>query len=140
LCRLIGRADLLDDPRFADVRRQDPNRGALAAILAEEMRRRPAAEWESLLADQVPAARVRSLAEALIDSDAAGRGVVVEADWPSVAGRVAIPLTAHQANVDGPALDRAPPRLGEDTDAVLREAGLDTSEIATLRASGAVGR
>ncbi|MEO3471793.1 CaiB/BaiF CoA-transferase family protein [Roseomonas sp. CAU 1739] len=140
LCRLIGRADLLDDPRFADVRRQDPHRTALATILADEMRRRPAAAWEALLADHVPAARVRSLAEALADSDAAGRGVVADAPWPSASGRIAMPLAAHHANIDGPALDRAPPRLGEDTDAVLREAGLDDDEITDLRASGALGR
>ncbi|WP_170984898.1 CaiB/BaiF CoA-transferase family protein [Roseomonas sp. AR75] len=139
LCRRIGRADLLDDPRFADVRRQDPHRAALSEILAAEMRRRPAAEWEALLADTVPAARVRSLVEALNDSDAAGRGVVAEAPWPSASGRVAIPVAAWRAAADGPSLDRAPPRLGEDTDAVLAEAGLEPDEIATLRASGALG-
>jgi crotonobetainyl-CoA:carnitine CoA-transferase CaiB-like acyl-CoA transferase len=139
LCRRIGRADLLEDARFADVRRQDPHRAALAEILAAEMRRRPAAEWEALLADAVPAARVRSLAEALDDSYAAGRGVVAEAPWPSASGRVAIPVAAWRAEQDGPSLDRAPPRLGEDSDAVLAEAGLGPDEIATLRASGALG-
>ena len=139
LCRLIGRADLLADPRFADVRRQDPHRAALADILAAEMRRRPAAEWEALLAATVPAARVRTLAEALADSDAEGRGVVARAPWPSASGEIAIPLAAHRADVDGPRLDRAPPRLGEDTDAVLRDAGLAAEEIAALRATGALG-
>jgi len=139
LCRLIGRPDLLEDPRFADVRRQDPHRAALAAILADEMRRRPAAEWEALLADQVPAARVRSLAEALAESDAVARGTIVDAPWPSSSGQVAIPLAAHRADADGPRLDRAPPRLGEDTDAVLREAGMTAFEIAALRADGVLG-
>jgi crotonobetainyl-CoA:carnitine CoA-transferase CaiB-like acyl-CoA transferase len=140
LCRLIGRQDLLADPRFADVRRQDPHRAALAAILADEMRRRPAAEWESLLAEEVPAARVRSLAEALADSDAEGRGVVAHAPWPSASGEVALPLAAFRADTDGPALDRAPPRLGQDTEAVLREAGLTEDEIATLLAEGVLGQ
>jgi crotonobetainyl-CoA:carnitine CoA-transferase CaiB-like acyl-CoA transferase len=139
LCRLIGRADLLEDPRFADVRRQDPHRAALAAILAVEMRKRPAAEWEALLADAVPATRVRTLAEALADSDAAGRGVVQRIPWPSAAGAIDIPVAAYRADTDGPALTRAPPSLGEDTDAVLREAGLTPADIATLRATGALG-
>jgi crotonobetainyl-CoA:carnitine CoA-transferase CaiB-like acyl-CoA transferase len=139
LCRLIGRADLLADPRFADVKKQDPHRAALAAILAEEMRRRPAAEWEALLADHVPAVRVRQLAEALAESDARGRGVVADAPWPSASGRIAIPRAAWQAEVDGPAMDRAPPPLGADTDAVLAEAGITPDEIAKLRAAGALG-
>jgi len=138
LCRLIGRADLLDDPRFADVRSQDPHRAALAAILAAEMRRRSAAAWEALLADHIPAARVRPLAEALGDGDAAGRGVLARTPWPSASGEITIPLAAWRAEVDGPALDRPAPRLGADTDAVLHEAGLTAAEIATLRASGAV--
>ena len=65
--------------------------------------------------------------------------MVARAPWPSAAGSVAIPLAAHRADVDGPRLDRAPPRLGEDTDAVLREAGLAPDDIAALRASGALG-
>lgn len=139
LCRRIGRADLLDDPRFADVRRQDPHRAALAAILAEEMRRRSAADWESLLADEVPATRVRTLAEALADSDAAGRGVLGTVPWPSARGELTIPLAAFRADADGPALDHPPPRLGADTEAVLRELGLDPTEIAALREAGALG-
>jgi formyl-CoA transferase len=33
----------------------------------------------------------------------------------------------------------APPELGQDTQAVLREAGLTDTEIAVLRESGVVG-
>lgn len=139
LCRRIGRADLLADPRFADVRRQDPHRAALTAILAEELRRRPAAEWEALLADEVPAARVRGLAEALAESGAAERGVVARMPWPSASGSVTIPLAAWRAAQDGPALDHPPPCLGQDTEAVLTDAGLTQAEITTLRASGALG-
>jgi crotonobetainyl-CoA:carnitine CoA-transferase CaiB-like acyl-CoA transferase len=139
LCRLIERTDLLEDPRFADVRRQDPHRAALAEILAAEMSRRPAVAWEELLAEHVPCARVRTLAEALDDSQGLARGVVGDAPWPSASGRVAIPLAAYRADADGPTLDRAPPRLGEDTDSVLRDAGLSPAEIAGLREAGALG-
>ena len=36
-------------------------------------------------------------------------------------------------------MDRPPPALGADTDAILTEAGLAPAEIAALRASGALG-
>jgi formyl-CoA transferase len=37
-----------------------------------------------------------------------------------------------------PAMRKAAPSLGEDTDAILRETGLADDEIAALRAQGAV--
>ena len=121
------------------MRHQDPHRAALAAIFTAEMSRRPAREWEALLADAVPAARVRNLAEALADSDAAGRGVIGHVPWPSASGSVAIPLAAFRADADGPALDHAPPGHDQHTDDVLGELGLGVGEIMRLRASGAVG-
>jgi len=38
-----------------------------------------------------------------------------------------------------PVLHRAPPTLGEHTDEVLRELGLDATALAHLRAAGVVG-
>ena len=38
----------------------------------------------------------------------------------------------------GGRLDRAPPEIGADTDAVLTEAGFGAAEIAALRANGVV--
>lgn len=58
--------------------------------------------------------------------------------WPSASGEIAIQVGAWRADTDGPALDRPPPRLGADTEAVLREAGLTQAEIAALRAAGAI--
>ena len=139
LCRLIGRLDLLGDPRFADVRLQDPHRAALEAILAAEMLKRSAADWEALLAREVPAARVRRLAEALEDSAADERGRIRTIDYPaSPTGKVTVPVAAYRADPDGPSLDSPPPRLGEHGVDILRGAGYSEAEIAALGASGAI--
>ncbi|WP_431285113.1 CaiB/BaiF CoA transferase family protein [Humitalea sp. 24SJ18S-53] len=139
LCRLIGRPDLLEDPRFADVRRQDPHRAALRAELAETLRQRPAHAWEAILAGVVPAARVRTLAEALSDSDAAGRGVVARVPWPGMDQGLAVPVAAFAAAEDGPALDVPPPGLDQDRASILDEAGFDAAAIALLEQAGAFG-
>jgi crotonobetainyl-CoA:carnitine CoA-transferase CaiB-like acyl-CoA transferase len=139
LCRLIGRPDLLEDPRFADVRLQDPHRAALATILTLEMRRRSAAEWEALLAETVPAARVRVLSEALDESDAIGRGVVRRVGIPGRDGKVAVPVAAVRADVDGPDLTRPPPGLAHDRKGILAELGLMPADITALEATGAFG-
>ena len=65
--------------------------------------------------------------------------MAVEVEHPT-AGRIRLPgvpvkFAGTPARIQGP-----PPRLGEHTDAVLRQVlGLGDAEIAELRASGALG-
>ena len=111
-CRRIGRPELLEDPRFADVREQDPHRGALAEILTEHMATRTAAEWENLLADLVPAVRVRGLDETLAFDQLDHRGVLHELEpIDGVDGALKTPVAAFTYAEDGPRVDRAPPLL-----------------------------
>ena len=49
LCRLVDRADLVTDERFADREARKANRAALNHELNAALRRRPALEWEQLL-------------------------------------------------------------------------------------------
>ena len=139
LCRRIGREDLMEDPRFKDVRLQDPYRRELEPILAAEMLKRSAAEWEALLADEVPAARVRNLSEALADTDAAGRGVLRQVPYPeSPHGGLTVPVAAYRTDADGPGIDRAPPSLGQDGREILSDLGVSVEEMENLKACGAV--
>lgn len=141
LCRLIGRPDLVRDPRFRDVNHQAAHRPALRAELAKTMATRTAAAWEELLADHVPVSRVRPLAETVASQQVASRGVLRQVDGvPEVDGPIAIPLAAFSFAHDGPAITAPPPRLGEHTDAVLAEHGFAASEIAQLLAAGVVAR
>jgi len=138
LCHLIGREDLLADRRFARVRHQDPHRAALAEEIARTMLERTAEAWEDLLAPTVPAARVRSLAEALSLPQVASRNVIAETangDQP-----MNVPMAAYRADHDGPAITRPPPGLGDDTAAVLADFGIDGAEIERLSQAGVVGR
>ena len=49
LCRLVDRADLVTDERFADREARKANRAALNHEINAALRRRPALEWEQLL-------------------------------------------------------------------------------------------
>jgi len=139
LCRRIGREDLMEDPRFKDVRLQDPHRSGLEPILAAEMLKRSAAEWEALLADEVPAARVRKLAEALEDTDAEGRGVLTRVPYEGgPEGGLMVPVAAYRAETDGPKIDSPPPKLGQDGRTILEELGISPQELGRLAACGAV--
>lgn len=139
LCGLIGRPDLCRDPRFCDVNMQDPHREALVAELEVEMARRPAAEWEALLAPHVPASRVASLGEGIERSRRNGRSTLGAVALPALGiERIEVPVSSFAYDRGGPELTRAPPELGQDTEAVLGDAGFSADEIQSLLASGIV--
>lgn len=132
----LGRPEMAKDSnpaRYADRDRE-------AALLTELLAARPAAAWEDhLQAHHVPAARVRSLPEALADPQLASRAVLHRHEAvPGAEGGVTVPLTAFTLDGAGGTVTGPPPRLGEHTDAVLAELGYSASEVAALRDGGIV--
>ncbi|GAA3349562.1 CoA transferase [Amorphoplanes nipponensis] len=84
LCRLVGRPDLIDHPRFADREARKLHRDELNKHLNDALRRRPALEWEQLLsAAGVPAARILTVAQAVAVDQVVGRGFVTELPLPA---------------------------------------------------------
>ncbi|MBI2466687.1 MAG: CoA transferase, partial [Candidatus Rokubacteria bacterium] len=68
LCRLLGRADLVADPRFATNADRVAHREALAAELQPAFRRRPAAPWLAALeAEGIAAGPVNRLDQVFAD-------------------------------------------------------------------------
>jgi crotonobetainyl-CoA:carnitine CoA-transferase CaiB-like acyl-CoA transferase len=129
----------LERPEMAkednDAREDDREREA--ALLADIIITRTADEWERFFqARHVPAARVRSMAEALDDPHVRARGVVHRHEAaPGIDGPFAVPLAAFKFAHDGPSIEAPPPRMGADTDGVLAELGYKSGEIAALRAA-----
>jgi crotonobetainyl-CoA:carnitine CoA-transferase CaiB-like acyl-CoA transferase len=120
-----------NDEREADHAREE-------ALLEQIMPTRTAAEWEDYLqARHVPAARVRTMGEAVADPQIATRGVLHRfADGaPGVDGAFTVPLAAFKFAHDGPRIDTPPPMLGQHNDEVLRDLGYDAAEIAGFRAA-----
>ncbi|GAB3213819.1 CaiB/BaiF CoA transferase family protein [Marinactinospora thermotolerans] len=138
LCRLLGRPDLVTDPRFAEREARKANRGPLQEELEEALAARSAAEWEELLAGEgVPAARVLTVAEALDLDHVAQRGLVHDLPFPGDAER-RLRVLGNGIHVDGQrsAPQGTAPLLGEHTEDVLAELGYDAGEIAALREDG----
>ena len=119
LCRLIGHAGLIDDPRFADNPARMAHREALETVLNGIFGGRTSAEWLGLLeAGGFPAGPVLSIREMHADPQAVARAMVPEVEHPT-AGRmqtIGLPVkfSTTPGGVRGPA-----PRLGEHTAAVL---------------------
>jgi formyl-CoA transferase len=137
-CALLGLEELVRDPRFDSVANRLKHRTALEALIEAVTVRHPRAYWLAKCEEAgVPAGPIYSVPEALDDPHARARGMVQELTHP-VAGRVKGLGNPVKMSKTPPVMAKAAPRLGEDTDAILRELGLDVPEIARLRAEKVV--
>jgi succinate---hydroxymethylglutarate CoA-transferase len=136
LCARLGRADLLDDPRFGRFPDRLAHKAELLAILKPIFAARSTAEWTGLLSGDVPCAAVNDLETALAEPQLAARGMIAEIEHPR---RGTIREVGCPIRMDGAEMPLRPaPLLGEQTDEVLAEAGYSLAEIAALRAGGVV--
>jgi crotonobetainyl-CoA:carnitine CoA-transferase CaiB-like acyl-CoA transferase len=131
-CKVLGREDLLADPRYETAATRLANRDALWAEWEAAFARQPASVWvEQLNAVGVPAAMIRTVPEALADAEAAGRQMVLALDdGKHEAKVVGSPLRMGDTTGDA---HRYPPRLSADADDILRGAGLTDAQIAEMR-------
>src|ERR1700724_3142749 len=126
LWTVLGRPDMIK--RTNDERDEDHDREI--AVLSELMLTRTADEWEEFLqARHVPAARVRTMGEALADPQLAPRGVVHRhAAGHGVDGGFGVPLAAFTFAHGGSRIDAAPPTLGQHNEEILAELGRERRE------------
>jgi crotonobetainyl-CoA:carnitine CoA-transferase CaiB-like acyl-CoA transferase len=133
LCELLGLAAHIDE-QFAggEVGKH------VMRNLQEAFRRRTLAAWTELFdAEDLPVSPVRTMDEVVDDPHVKARGLLPLVSVGAGKRRVlAHPAKLHASGVRTPA---NAPRRGEHTDEVLRWAGFTRSQIAALRAKGAVG-
>lgn len=139
LCEALDRPDLVADSRFetngARVKHLDELEEELTAVFEQ----RPTDEWVELLANehQLPIGPVLSVGEALETEQVKAREMIGSTDHPAVGE---IPVVEHPLRYEHSEVgfDEAPPLLGEDTEAVLRELGYDDEAIEGFRDEGVI--
>ncbi len=137
-CRVAGLTALGRDERFTTNEMRVKHYTVLEAPIAAALRTRPRAAWTAdLVAAGVPCGPVRPVDEVLADPQLAAREMLASLAHP-VAGHVAmLGLPVKLSDTPG-ALRVAPPTLGQHTDAVLAEIGLDAARIAEMRRNQAI--
>lgn len=132
----------IHDPRYDPGFDQSRFREAGAALVAEcegKFRLKTNAEWlVHLHAHDVAAGPYRFVDELWDDPQIAANGYLTEYEH-TLLGQLRGPAPIVQMEGTPTRVQRASPALGEHTDEVLGELGLDGEAIAALRAEGAVG-
>jgi crotonobetainyl-CoA:carnitine CoA-transferase CaiB-like acyl-CoA transferase len=136
-CHLVGRDDLIDDPRFADLAARRANSAACVAELDAVFAGRAFAEWKQLLAElDAPWAPVQSVREVIEDPQVIANGYVGEVALDGGQG-YRLPTVPVQFDEQAPPLRHAPEH-GEHTEALLLELGYDWDRIAELTDQGVI--
>ena len=137
-CQAVGRPELAEAPRFATNPERVRHRLELVPIMVEITRSRTAAEWISLLGEiAVPCGPIQNIAQVFDDPQVKAREMKIELEsrHGPVPG-VANPIKYSRTQLE---YRKAPPALGEDTEAVLaRLLGKAPAEIAGLRQRGVI--
>jgi formyl-CoA transferase len=139
-CEATDQTQWASDARFASNTLRVENRSALIPAIEAVTRTRTTAQWIALLEDKaVPCGPINSIGQAFADEQVLARDLVanqpvapVDTSYTAIQSiaTVASPLRLMDTP---PVLHRAPPALGEHTDAVLGELGLDAIAIGKLR-------
>lgn len=139
LCRVVGCPEWIEDERFSERLARLENRRELKKLLEERLAVKSAAYWEEeLVAVSVPAGRVLSVPEALNQDHLRSRGMIgTFNDVPDV-GTIDVFRPGFKMNGLAPQVETPPPTLGQHTDDILTELGLNAGDIQKLREEGAI--
>ncbi len=127
LCSVIGRAELVDDPRFSANSDRLARRDELAAELEAALAARTTDEWvDALIEAGVPSGPIHDYRQVFEDEHTQAREMEVRLGSTRMLG-----IPVKMSDTPGE-IRRVAPELGEHTEEVLREAGFSDAEIAAL--------
>ncbi len=139
LCPAIGRADLLEDPRFSTNTKRVENRAACVETLSEIFQTKTVAEWVEVISDAgVPCGPINTVSQVINDAQVQARNMIVNMPHPNVPD-LRVPNSPLKLEATPSSIRRPPPLLGEHNEELLTEQGYDAAKISELRDKGVIG-
>src|ERR1700760_448243 len=137
-CKLIDRADMATDPRFASSAMRRQNKEAMNQMIADALSAKTTAEWfELIVAAALPCGPVYNIKQAFADPQVEALRLKRSVTHPRLGE---LDLVAQPCQITG--FDRdirtATPDLGEHNDEILGSLGYSAEEIEKLRAKRAI--
>jgi crotonobetainyl-CoA:carnitine CoA-transferase CaiB-like acyl-CoA transferase len=138
LCQLIGRPDLITDPRFGSRQERATHQSAVYTEIGAYTVQRTRRQLAAILGGYVPFGPVYDVTDIVADPHFRAHEMVVELDHPGLDQKLAVAGVPIRLSETPGAIWRRAPLLGEHTEEVLRSCGLSAPAIAHLRAAGVV--
>ena len=139
LCRAMERTDLIDDPAYATMIERDRHRPVVNALVAGWVGGLPLeVVLERTRAEEVPCAKLLSIADIFQDPQYAARGNLVEIDDPRL-GKLTLPAPLPRMSRTPPSLRSAGPALGDANARIFGDLlGLTPERLAELKTNGVI--
>jgi len=138
-CKLVGKEDWLNDPRFESNPMRVENRNVLLPLIDELFAQKTCDEWmELLVGAAIPCGPVNNMQHLFADPQVRHREMIAEVPHPTIGTLRLTGIPIKYSETPG-TIRLHPPLLGEHTDEVL--AGVldySSDQIEALKAQGAV--
>lgn len=137
-CAVIGRPELIDDPRFDTPKHRTDNHAILEPLLNEALKQRTTAEWvKEFEAISLPCGPLNTIPEAAEYPQVKAREMLQEVESPR-GNRLTIPNSPLRLSRTPGSIRGGPPTVGQHTREVLASLlGLSDTEIDAEFAAGA---
>jgi crotonobetainyl-CoA:carnitine CoA-transferase CaiB-like acyl-CoA transferase len=127
LCGALGLDQLIDDDRFRTMGNRLEHRKTLDNAIAGKIAAKSVSEWLTILGDAgISAGRVNDVADALVLPVTQERKLLIKHDDKS------LPQLRLPIDPQGEGIKQPPPKLGQHSAQILREAGFSDAEICAL--------
>jgi len=139
-CEVVGKPELIEDPRFAEVKIRGKNSAALVAIFDEVFATRPRLEWMRVLKGRGDFIYtiVNSVTDLPDDPQVRANDYIVDYDHPALGNLTLLGMPVKLSVTPGEPRGHAP-ELGEHTELLLTEMlGYSWDDVARLREANVI--
>lgn len=138
LCAAIGRPELAEDPRYNTAEARSQHKAEYYKIFSDAFRSQPLQHWLSV-AEQLdlPIVRMNHFSDVAEDEQAWVNGYLEHVEFAN--GRVDVmPSSPIEMDSIGPLKTTPAPKIGADTQEILRSLGYCDQDITRLQSTGAI--
>lgn len=135
---IIGREDLINDPKFNSAAARTANANEMYDIIKEAMLKKTSEEWLAFAREaDIPMVRMQHFSEVSEDEQALANGYIQEVNYPS---GVTYKIASSPIEMDsiGELHTEPTKAIGTDTESVLKEYGYSDEQLAELRSAGVI--